>query len=300
MIFPAPLKSGSRISVVAPSGPFDEELLRAGLSRLANFEIQTPDQLFGRRSGYFAGTDQERLQELQLAFDDPASDAILVARGGFGLGRIVDRLNFDRLIKRPQWLIGFSDATVLHARLWQLGIASLHAPNGTTLARSSDEELTALIDACTMTHYAPSLAVRSLRPGQARGRLVGGNLTVLFAEAAAGRLSIPEGAILVLEDVSETSYRVDRMLDALSKGGYINRCGAVVFGQFTDCSPGKFEVPVGEVIAAFAQHLTVPCAFGLQVGHGIHNQPLVLGAEVNLDLSGETDGVLRFVKHGGE
>jgi len=294
VIFPAALGKGSTISVVAPSGPFDDELLRAGLARLSDFEVRIPTQLFGRRSGYFAGSDQERCAELQAALDEQDSDAILVARGGFGLSRLIAQLNFERFMRRPRWLIGFSDTTVLHVRLWQLGIASLHAPNGTTLARSSEQDLKALIQART-GNYTPQLAVRPRRPGRAQGQLVGGNLTVLVAEAAAGRLSIPDGAILVLEDVSETSYRVDRMLEALRAGGYFSRCSAVVFGEFADCSAGKFAVPVDEVIDAFAEQLTIPCASGLAVGHGVHNTPLILGAEVSLDLPDEIEGSLRFV-----
>ena len=289
VILPPPLLAGATIAVVAPSGPFDAEQLRSGLARLNEFQIRVPDGLWERRLGFLAGTDRDRRDELQSALEDDDVAAIWIARGGYGLGRIIDSIDLSPLERRHKWIVGFSDATVLHARLWQLGYVSLHAPNGTTLAQVNEQDLEAL--RASLQHQPPADAtLRALVGGEAAGPLVGGNLTVLFSEAAAGRLKLPEGSVLFLEDVTETSYRVDRMLGALRAGGYFSKCSGLVFGDFTDCSPGKFHVPVEAVIERFADELGLPCASGLPAGHGRQNLPLVLGKNVRLSVPGRPHG----------
>lgn len=277
------------IAVVAPSGPFDADDLARGLARLNQFQLRIAPGLAARRQGYLAGSDHERRTELQAALDDPSVAAILVARGGFGLGRIIDQLDFSAFRQHPKWVVGFSDATVLHARLWSMGYHSLHAPNATTLGRSTDEDCAAVLRAL-LGLESPSFELMTARPGTAIGRLLGGNLTVLFTEAAAGRLSFPEPTLLFIEDVTETSYRVDRMLHALLSGGHLASVTGLIVGDFTDCSAGKFAVDVGSVLLDFAERLGVPTATGLPVGHGARNYPLILGSSARLDvgLSGAT------------
>jgi len=291
MIFPPPLPSAPRLLAVAPSSPFDPELLKQGLARLTQAWFRVESSHFSTPQGFLAGSDDERCAQLQQALDDPELDVVLVARGGYGLARIVPRLDFERFRKKPKWLVGFSDTTVLHAQLWNHGIASLHAGNATTLGSAQPADFEAV--ACALRHQeAPTFSLQGLRPGRGRGRLVGGNLTVLFAEAAAGRLFIPEGSVLFLEDVSETSYRIDRMLVALRAGGHLSRCSALVFGDFTDCWAGRFEVPVVEVIRQFSAQLDIPCATGLPVGHGPRNHPLVCGVWAELNVSPDGDSSL--------
>lgn len=281
---PAPLLPGATIAVVAPSGPFDADELARGLARLGQFQVRLPPQLATRRQGYLAGSDQERLTELQAALDDPSVAAVLIARGGFGLGRIIDHLDFSAFRRHPKWVVGFSDATVLHARLWSMGYRSLHAPNATTLARSSPEDCEAVQRALLGTD-CPLFELVGARAGSATGRLVGGNLTVLFTEAAAGRLSFPEQSLLFIEDVTETSYRVDRMLHALLSGGHLDSVVGLIVGDFTDCSPGKFGVDVNTVLLDFAERLGLPTASGLPVGHGARNYPLIMSSSARLDVA---------------
>lgn len=284
MLAPLPLLPSATIAVVAPSGPFDAEELERGLARLSPFQLRVPRDLAARRQGYLAGTDQQRRSELQAALDDPGLDAILIARGGFGLGRIIDQLDFTAFHRHPKWVVGFSDATVLHARLWNMGFRSLHAPNGTTLSRSTQHDCAALIRAlCGDDH--PQFELLGVRPGSVTGTLVGGNLTVLFTEAAAGRLHFPPQSLLFIEDVTETSYRVDRMLHALCSGGYLEPVAGLIVGDFTDCSPGKFGVEVNSVLLEFAERLGIPVATGLPVGHGVRNYPLTLTSPAKLDVT---------------
>lgn len=282
MILPRALQPGDPIDVVAPSGPFDDGLLRVGIERLGDFSLRVPDDLWGRRFGFFAGDDETRLAELQRALDGDAR-AILVARGGYGIARILGRIDFERFTANPKWLIGFSDVTCLHAALTARGIASLHAPNATTLAGASDYEVRELLRLLSGSSPQPIDGLSAWSGGRASGTLFGGNLTVLFAEAAAGRLDVPDGAVLFLEDVTETSYRVDRMLTALEVGGHLARAAGVVLGDFHDCSPGKFSVPVADVLRDRLIPLGIPLAANLPVGHGARNLPLLCGRSVTLD-----------------
>jgi muramoyltetrapeptide carboxypeptidase len=283
MLFPPPLPGGALVRVVAPSGPFDAQLLRDGLGRLADFEVRIPESMMGRQSGFFAGTDAERLRELQEALDCPETAAILIARGGYGIARLLPHLNFDALLTRPKWLIGFSDATVLHATLSSRGLASVHGPNGTTLARATQAEVLRLQHILAGLPVEDISGLTSWHPGTSTGPLFGGNLTVLFAEAASGRLQIPSGSILFLEDVTETSYRVDRMIEALRAGGHLDRASAIVLGDFHDCSPGKFSVPVEDVLRSSLTSLGVPVLANLPLGHGTRNAPLVCGAQATVN-----------------
>lgn len=285
---PAILNPGDKLRVVAPSGPFDDALLREGLAKLREFEVSVPENLWSRRSGFFAGDEEARLSELQEALDDPECSAILMARGGYGLGPLLPRLSFEHFLKRPSWFIGFSDATALHAQLSRHEIRSLHAGNGTTLARASSAEMVSLV---RCLKGEPSMAFRDLEqwaPGHVEGPLFGGNLTVLFTEAASGRLKVPDGAILLLEDVTETSYRIDRMLCALRDAGHLARLAGVVLGEFTDCSEGKFAVPAAEVLRSRLTELGIPVAAGLPVGHGERNAPILLGALAQMNTGAGT------------
>jgi muramoyltetrapeptide carboxypeptidase len=271
------------VRVVAPSGPFDESLLQAGLARLARYDVCVPPGLWGRRAGLFAGSDAERLAELQEALDDPEAGAVLVARGGYGLARILPQLQLERLLAAPRWLLGFSDTTVLHHALARRGLASLHCCNGTTLAHAAAQDVERLELLLGGRAAPPAGGLAPLVPGHARGPLLGGNLTVLFAEAAAGRLALPPGCVLFLEDIAETSYRLDRMLTALLDSGALRGVSGLVLGEFTDCSPGKHGVPAEQVLGEFAARLGVPAVAGLPAGHGARNLPFVHGAPVALD-----------------
>ncbi len=283
MIFPPFLRPGATIRVVAPSGPFDSELLNRGLERLKDFNVVAPQGMWNRRSGFFAGTERERLAELQEALDDVSCSAILLARGGYGLGPLLPQLSWEVYRREPRWFVGFSDATVLHAHLSRSGIASIHAGNGTTLANAPESEVTALSGILQGESSQSFMGLETWSTGIAEGPLFGGNLTVLFTEAASGRLSVPPGAILLLEDVTENSYRIDRMLCALHDGRHLEQIAGVVLGEFSNCSSGKFEVSAESVLRQRLASRGIPVASGLAVGHGKQNAPIILGAHARLN-----------------
>lgn len=283
---PPPLRPGSRVAIVAPSSPFAREELFRGLAWLGTrYRLGLRCDLL-TRTGFLAGDDARRGDELARAFRDPTVEAIVCARGGYGAMRLLDALPWDALAAHPKWLVGFSDVTALHLAFGAHGLASIHGPNVTGLGRSiTPAERFVLLDA--LEGGGGALAWESLRSiwkgaEAVEGPLVGGNLALVEAMAAGGRLVIPEGAILLLEDVTERPYRIDRMLTALRLGGHLARAGAVVFGGFTQCDPGPDGITVDEVLAERTRDLGVPVVSGAPFGHGAPNQAFVLGRRARL------------------
>lgn len=294
MLVPRALRPGDTIALVAPSSPFEAVLGFRGLGFLATrYKLLFDRELFSR-TGYLAGDDARREAELRRALETPGVAAVLAARGGYGASRFVHtRIDWSILREQPRWIVGFSDITALHVEAARAGVASMHAPHLTSLGRSDHatrQSVVSALEAPLASRAFVGLGV--LRSGTARGPLFGGNLTLLHACAAAGRLSIPEGAILFIEDVTERPYRIDRMLATLRVGGHFSRLGGVVVGEFTACDPGPDRVTTRDVLETHLGSLGVPVLDGLPAGHGLRNEPLVLGAEVALDASGTT-GSLR-------
>jgi len=279
LVSPPPLVPGDRVAVVAPAGPFPREELLRGLAWLrTRYRLKVSPGLF-ERDGYLAGSDARRSRELTAALCDDEVKAIVAARGGYGVMRVLDAIPWDELRRHPKWLVGFSDITALHAAAWAAGVASVHGPNVTGLGRGSSPAVRLAWIGCIEGSTSPRrwTGLRTLRGGEARGVLVGGNLSLLHAMAAAGRLVVPQGAVLALEDVTEAPYRVDRMLTSLRLGGYLARASAIVFGAFTRCATGADGRAIEEVLAECTCDLDVPVLAGAPFGHEAHNEAFVLG-----------------------
>jgi muramoyltetrapeptide carboxypeptidase len=279
--------------VIAASSPFDRALFYRGVGFLAErYRVEiAPGTL--DRAGFLAGSDETRLRALDEALLDDGVRAVIAARGGYGALRIAHRARWDMLARHPKWLVGFSDVTSLHLEALRVGVCSLHADNAGGLGRGDAHARARFVHGLELPASSrPFLGLSTLRGGQAQGPLMGGNLTVLFSAHAAGRLRVPDGAVLFLEDVTEASYRIDRMLTALRLSGALERVSGVVLGDFTDCSPAPHGVPVEAVIEERLDELGIPVARGLPAGHGRLNHPLLLGATVSLDASA---GSLRWL-----
>jgi muramoyltetrapeptide carboxypeptidase len=263
------------------------------------YRLRFDRSLFTRR-GYLAGTDERRREELAGALADPTVRAIFAARGGYGASRVAHTLDWVSLLYSPRWIVGFSDITVLHVHASRAGVASLHACHVAELGRANERARGALVAALEQP-----LGVRvfsglsTYREGVAEGPLFGGNLAMLYDCAAAGHLEVPRACVLLLEDVSERPYRVDRMLTALIAGGHLLRAAAVVVGDFTQCSSGPDGVTVSDVLRERLSVLGVPVVAGIPVGHDLRNEPMVLGgfarvaadrAHATLRVGGEPPG----------
>lgn len=247
------------------------------------------------RTGYFAGDDDARAADLNDALRDVRIDGVWCLRGGYGAIRVLDRIDWSALRGRAKPVLGYSDVTALHGAIArQAGLVSYHAPTArTTLSAFSRGSLErALIrgeDSCGVAASA-----RVLRPGRATGRLEGGNLAVFAALIGTPYLPSLEGAILVLEDVNEPVYRIDRMLAQLRLAGALHGVRAIIFGACTNCPEESDDGArtLDEVLLELARLLRVPCLAGVPIGHVPEQWTLPLGALAELDAEGRTLRVL--------
>lgn len=287
VLVPPPLRPGDSIRIIAPAGPCDPVLVLRGLGWLAqHFRLKWTRELFSRE-GYLAGSDSRRLVELQRALNEPDTGAIVAVRGGYGCSRIVEAIDFSALHRHPKWLVGFSDITTLHLQLQSKGICSLHAAHLGELGRGAAQLrarwLEALSDPTRIRFWTK---LQSVRGGTASGPLAGGNLAILHDRAAAGKLTLPAGCILFLEEVNEAPYALDRMLTALCIGGHLSAVSAIVLGELVGCEPRE------QALAAIIRVLTsldIPIVAEFPAGHGPRNEPLHLGLPAVLDA---TEGTL--------
>ncbi len=292
-VFPPPLRPGDLIAVVAPSGPLPLAELWRGLAWLrGRYRVRMTSGLL-RREGYLAGDDARRRRELLCAMADPEVRAVVAGRGGYGAMRVLEGEGpsvAEALATHPRWIVGFSDITALHVEAAGVGVASVHGPNVTGLGRASPSDRAAWLRALERPRAAAEwsgLSVVHVAGGRpARGVVSGGNLALLDAMASAGRLALPRGCVLMLEDVDERPYRVDRMLTALRLGGHLARASAIVLGGFSRCAPGPDGVTVEQVVEGRTRDLGVPVLAGAPFGHGDANEAFVLGRDAVVDGSG--------------
>lgn len=244
-----------------------------------------------------AGTDEQRLADLQAAFDDPSIDAVWAVRGGYGTLRIMDRLELARQREDPIPFIGFSDNTTLHVRHAEIGVISFHGPHpGGDLPQGAVEAFRRVLfssgppGALCVDGNDP--APRTLVPGRVEAPLVGGNLAMLASMCGGPHALDAKGCVLFLEDVGEPAYRVDRMLVQLERAGLIHGIAGLAFGRFTEASD-EGEHPVADVLAEFAERIGVPAAADLPFGHVPHNVTLPVGGMAMLDAGA---GVLELTR----
>lgn len=278
---------GAVLRLVAPAGPFDPEAFAAGVAFLRErYEVRyRPDIL--TREGFLAGDDRRRLDELREALADPDAAAIVAARGGYGATRLLPGLGADEVRAAGVPLVGFSDITALHALWRRAAVPSLHASMVAALGRADEAARARWIE----TLEGEGCALRGLTswsPGVAEGPLVGGNLAVLGALLGTPHAPPLDGAILLLEDIGERPYRIDRVLTSLRQAGWLTRVAGVALGELTDCRAGPDGVTPEAVLRERLGDLGVPVVAGLPVGHGACNEPLWLGRRHRLDAGAGT------------
>jgi muramoyltetrapeptide carboxypeptidase len=279
-LMPVPvLSAGSRVAVVAPAGPFDPAKLSQGLSVLAARYRVELDPAAHATHRYLAGDDDARLASLMRAHLDTDVGAIVAARGGYGSSRLLERIQ----PKRPQILLGFSDITALHL-LWQRnGFRSVHGPVVTQLGTQGPEVVERLFSTLEGQPVPPLVGTETVRPGSAEGPLMGGNLAILASLVGTPFFPSLNGAVLLLEDVGERPYRLDRMWTQLVLSGALRGVAGVALGAFTDCEEKDASYTSAQVLSELTFRLNVPVLAGLPIGHGSVNHPVVLGARVRLD-----------------
>src|SRR5579883_3440893 len=279
--FPA-LRPGDPVVAIAPAGPFDRASFEAGLAVIAERYQVHHDPGMLTRHRYLAGSDARRLGELWRALADTGSRAVFCARGGYGMMRLLAGLDAIAPVAKP--VIGFSDITALHQLLQGHGLISVHGPNLTQLSRLDSRAQTRLFEILESEAPAETLTgTATYVDGMAEGPLLGGNLSVLTRLLGTPFLAPLEGAVLLLEDVGERPYRLDRMWTHLTLAGVFRQVRGIVLGEFIGCEEKDADYSSADVLRELAAATGVPCAAGFPIGHGTHNRPVPLGVRVRLD-----------------
>ncbi|GIM90761.1 peptidase S66 [Paractinoplanes toevensis] len=282
--------------MIAPAGVPDTRLAR-GIQILEGFGlvVEAGAHLYDRY-GYLAGTDADRLADLNAAFRDPGVRGVFAARGGYGTQRIIDRLDLAAVRRDPRVFVGFSDLTVLSGRLWTAArLVSFYGPMvNWTDTRTGPTEIESLrkaimtMDPIVLTSdpAEPSAAVSV--PGTATGTLLGGNLTML--QAGVGTRDLPDlhRAILLLEDTDESAYSYDRMLTHLTRSGALRGIAGVAIGQFTNAPVVSGQWTAAQAVQDRLATLGVPVLGGLRIGHGNGQLTVPLGARATIDTTTAT------------
>ncbi|MCH8132711.1 MAG: LD-carboxypeptidase [Deltaproteobacteria bacterium] len=297
---PRVLLPGATVGIAAPGGPVDPDRVEVGRALLekAGFATWCRDDLIAR-SGYLAGDDDRRIDELMQLVCDPKIDAIVCARGGYGCDRILDRLDPEAFRAAAKPLVGYSDITALH--LWQArqaGLAGIHGPmleQGDGLDEVALQTLTEMLTG--QAKLPMVLRGSGLVEGTAEGALVGGSLTMLAASIGTSWEVDTAGAILLLEDVGEPPYRIDRMLQQLRGARKLEGVVGVGFGDFSTCLDDRYGSRIDDVLADWIRPLGVPCVTSLPFGHVRFNHPWPVGGRATLDgASGEVHIVEQGVR----
>ena len=282
------LQPGDPVRVIAPSGPVPREAFEAGIAILrGRYDVRFDEGVFAR-AGYLAGPDERRLAELTAALEDPDARAIVMARGGYGLMRLLPFVDLGPLVSRPRPIVGFSDGTALLALAARAGVASIHGPVVTQLGGLPTADQRALFERLETPGRSPLLdGLEDLIPGRVQGPLLGGNLEMFSRLIGTPYLPDVSGAILFFEDLGERPYRVDRLLAHLDLAGLFGAASGVVVGDFSGCrepEATRADSPTAdEVLADRLGRLPIPVALRGAFGHGGRNRALPYGAMCELD-----------------
>jgi muramoyltetrapeptide carboxypeptidase len=292
---PAYLKSGDKITIVAPAGKILKEKVDTAAEIIEGWGIRVVlgNNLFHDHFQYSA-PDRERLDDMQQALDDNSVKAILFARGGYGLIRILDQLDFSNFRKNPKWLIGFSDITILHSHIQNnFRIETIHATMaaGLTNLEAAESLRKALLGEMLSYEF---ITHPLSRKGKATGVLVGGNLAILCSLIGSVSDIDTKGKILFIEDVGEYLYRIDRMMWQLKRAGRLAHLAGLIVGGMTDMKDG--ETPFGktayEIVEEAVKQYDYPVCFGFPSGHQEDSRALVLGRKASLDV--KNSSILNF------
>lgn len=303
MISPPPLKAGERIALVAPARKISPVELAVSISIMEGwgFEVVCGPNLYNTQDQY-AGSDEERLQDLQWALDDESIRAVVCARGGYGTLRILDAIDFTAFIRHPKWIVGYSDITVIHSHVNTVfGIETLHAAMPINFERlgQNSSSLLSLKNALTDQPLRYAFPAHPFdRPGSVAGEMIGGNLSILYSLNGSKSFGDTSGKLLFIEDLDEYLYHVDRMMQNLLRSGKISGLSGFLVGGMDDMRDN--EVPFGkdalEIVRDTVDSFQFPTAFGIEAGHGQKNHALILGRKAFLETGTKT--ILEFAGPG--
>jgi len=290
---PPYLQPGDTIGIACPAGYMPTEKAQTCINTLLlwGYKVKTGRTLGSNSQNYFSGTDEERLNDFQQMLDDNDIKAILCARGGYGITRIIDKINFKKFRKDPKWIIGFSDVTVLHSHIYSnYEIPTLHAPMAAAFNDGGAENefvlsLKAVLQGKEIKYSCDGHEFN--REGKAEGDLVGGNLALLAHLVGSDSDIKTKNRILFIEDVGEYLYNIDRMLCQLKRSGKLSKLAGLIVGGFTDNK--DTERPFGqtayEIIKEAVKEYDYPVCFGFPVSHEKENLALKVGVQYRLKVN---------------
>ncbi len=286
---PPTLKKGDTVAIIATARKIDASTLQPGIKLLESWGLKVIlGKTIGKAQNQLAGADWQRATDLQEMMDDPSVKAIWAAKGGYGTVKIVDRVDFSKFKQNPKWIIGFSDVTVLHSHMNKLGFETLHAmmaisaPSATSAAK---ESLRKVLFGEKLLYTIPHHDFNKL--GQAKGELVGGNLSVLYSiQGSVSEVDFKD-KILFLEDLDEYLYHIDRMMTNLKRNGSLKNVRGIIIGGMTsmndnDIAWGKNAL---EIIQEAVKDLNIPIAYNFPAGHIKDNRALIMGGIITLEVT---------------
>lgn len=297
MKIPPSLKKGDTIGIVCPSGYMALEKVETCIKTLQDwgYQVKVGETLGKPQQNYFSGTDEQRLKDFQKMLNDNSIKAILCARGGYGLSRIIDKIDFQKFKKNPKWIIGFSDVTVLHAHIHQhYEVATLHSPMAAAFNDEgyTNEFVDSLKNALAGVASNYECAAHSLNKlGTVEGELIGGNLCMIAHLIGSHSSYKTRHKILFLEDVGEYLYNIDRMMIQLQRAELFKHVKGIIIGGFTDVkdTTAPFGAEVYNIINSHIKDLKIPICFGFPVSHEKENVALKVGVKHELKIT--KDGV---------
>ncbi|MFN3917152.1 MAG: LD-carboxypeptidase [Flavobacteriales bacterium] len=289
MLTPPPLKYGSKAALISTARKVDSSQVKLAVEQFRSWgiELVAAPNLFSEFH-QFSGTDEERAADLQWAINQSEIEAIICFRGGYGTVRIIDKIDFSPLLTRPKWIAGYSDVTVLHARLNTLGVVSIHGSMPVNFPRNTQEAINTLRQALFGELIEIESSGNSLnRHGIAEGELVGGNLSIIYSLQGSKDAFKTSGKVLFIEDLDEYLYHIDRMMQNLKRSGVLSSIKGLIVGGMTDMRDNA--VPFGkiaeEIILDAVSEYSYPVCFGFPAGHINDNRAVIFGKKIRLEVS---------------
>lgn len=297
LIMPEYLKKGDTVGILATARKIDLATLEPGIKLLESWGLKVViGKTIGKEQNQLAGADWQRATDFQEMLDNPNIKAIWAAKGGYGTVRIVDRINFTDFKKKPKWVIGFSDITVLHSHINNMDIGTLHAIMVVSAKTATPEAIESFRKALfgeKLEYHIPTHSFN--KKGKAQGELVGGNLSVLYSIQGSKSAVDMKGKILFLEDLDEYLYHIDRMMMNLKRNGSLDGLKGIIIGGMTSMNDN--DIPWGkdalEIIEDVLKDLKIPIAYNFPAGHIKDNRALIFGKNVTLEVN-DKETVLKF------
>lgn len=289
MIRPPYLKPGDRVGIVCPARKISPEELQAALDTIRSWGLEVvPGDTIGKQHHQYAGTDAERLADLQRMLNNPEIKAVIAARGGYGTVRIMDQLDFSGFLDHPKWIVGFSDITFLHALLnCNIGVETLHAAMPIAFPKNTEEAIASLRDALFGKTLKYEFAAHPLnRNGVMEGDVFGGNLSILYSILGTKTMFNASNAILFLEDLDEYLYHMDRMMIAMKRAGKLKGLKGLIVGGMSDMkdNPVAFGMTAEEIVHEHIAEYDYPVCFGFPSGHIPDNRAIFMGRKAKVSV----------------